>query len=105
MIFERVAKRFGPAAAVFLGIVLCVKWFADEATEHQIVRELFFHETTKAPYVQLFFACMIALIVFDGFLLRRYLSGDSAEVKRLRAEVERLQGQLLEAPPSTEVGQ
>lgn len=110
VMLERVSKRLGPAALVFSVIFLVVWKFADEPTQHEIIREIFFQKTTGKPYVQLFFGWLVAMIVFDGLLLRRYLSRDNAQVKRLKAEVERLQTKLLEAnrvePDTTpEVGQ
>ncbi len=107
MIFERIAKRFGPAGVVFGFIFLWVYKFADEPTQHEIVRELFFHATTKSPYVQLFFVFLVVVIVFDGLMLRRYLLGESAQVKKLRSEIDRLQSRLLEgtAEATPEVGQ
>jgi hypothetical protein len=110
MMFERVAKRLGPAAFVFTTIFAVVWKFADEPTQHDIIREIFFQKLTGTPYVGLFFAWLVFMMMFDGFLLRRYLSRDSEQVKRLKAEVGRLQAKLLEenrAEPATtpEVGQ
>lgn len=96
MLIDWALKRFGAPGAIFAAIVICVELCAKDETKDQIVREIFFHETTHLHYIQGFFVVLFLLIVVDVRLIWRYIAGERAELKRVAAEKSRLQAAQLE---------
>lgn len=91
---DRATDRFGTPGGVFVLLFGTVKLFANEQTENEVVREIFFRETTGKPYVQAFVAALLVLCVIDIRTIWRYVLSERRELKRRADEIARLQARL-----------
>lgn len=93
LVFGRIADRFGAPAAVLTLILVAVKLFAGTETQDDFIRAVLFGEFGwPLPVLGVF---LVADLLFGFRLRRKWVDGESDEIRRLADERSGLQEQLL----------
>lgn len=90
----RISDRFGAPAGVAALLILLVWAFGDDATQNEFVRGLLFGDHGRW-WLQALGLVLVVDILFGYSVRRRWLDGESTEMKRIAAEKRRLQEKLL----------
>ena len=96
----KVADRFGVAFAVFIILLLAVRWMGSGETQDDFIRELLFGSVTGTRFITLFFVAILVVAIFGLDTRRRDYRTESDEMKRLSDEKTHWQEVALGRPLS-----
>lgn len=93
--FGRVADKFGTSFAVLVLVLLAVRLLGKDNTWDDFVREVLFGQVTHRPWLGIIVAILVMDAAIGGWTVRRWLSSDSKEMRRIADEKSKLQELLM----------